>query len=56
MVLLLNIKEVQLRVEKGKSDEPRERKHRYLLVFDKTLNCLWEEKPYPKIKNKASFK
>ena len=40
---------------KGRKGEwrPRERKHRYLMVFDKTLNCLWNEKPYPKIKNKA---
>lgn len=40
---------------KGRKGEwrPRERKHRYLMVFDKTLNCLWKEKPYPKIKNKA---
>ncbi len=40
---------------KGKKGEwrHRERKHRYLLVFDESLKCLWEEKPYPKEKNKA---
>lgn len=40
---------------KGKKGEwrPRERKHRYLLVFDSNLKCLWEKKPYPKLKNKA---
>lgn len=27
---------------------PRSRKHRYMLVYDKTLTVLWEEEPYPK--------
>lgn len=27
---------------------PRSRKHRYLMVFDKTLEPLWIEEPYPK--------
>jgi hypothetical protein len=40
---------------KGKKGKwrARDRKHRYLLVFDKTLNCLWGEEPYPKNKNLA---
>ena len=27
---------------------PRSRKHRYVLVFDKTLTLKWKEEPYPK--------
>lgn len=27
---------------------PRSRKHRYLLVFDRSLNIKWKEEPYPK--------
>ncbi len=27
---------------------PRSRKHRYLIVYDKKLNILWEEQPYPR--------
>ena len=27
---------------------PRSQKHRYLLVFDKSLKVKWEQKPYPK--------
>lgn len=27
---------------------PRSRKHRYLMVFDKSLNVLWKEENYPK--------
>lgn len=27
---------------------PRSRKHRYLLVFDRSLNVKWKEEPYPK--------
>ena len=40
---------------KGKKGEwrNRDRKHRYLLVFDENLTCLWEKQPYPKSKNKA---
>ena len=33
----------------------RSRKHRYLLVFDRNLKCLWGEKPYPKGQNKSEF-
>tara|TARA_R110002051_G_scaffold57285_3_gene106127 strand:- start:14526 stop:15167 length:642 start_codon:yes stop_codon:yes gene_type:complete len=40
---------------KGKKGEwrVRDRKHRYLLVFDKELVCLWKKQPYPKNKNIA---
>ncbi len=40
---------------KGKKGEwrLRDRKHRYLLVFDDKLKCLWSPQPYPKLKNKA---
>tara|TARA_Y100000385_G_C12995999_1_gene594963 strand:+ start:215 stop:844 length:630 start_codon:yes stop_codon:yes gene_type:complete len=40
---------------KGRKGEwrNRDRKHRYLLVFDENLKCLWKKQPYPKIKNKA---
>jgi len=33
---------------KGLSGEwrPRSRKHRFVMVFDKTLNVKWEEKDY----------
>ena len=27
---------------------PRSRKHRYMIVYDKTLQCKWKEEPYPK--------
>ena len=35
---------------KGLSGEwiPRSRKHRYMLVYDKTLRIKWQEEPYPK--------
>jgi len=36
-------------------NRPRSRKHRYLLIFDKKLKCLWEEKPYPKGNNKNEY-
>ena len=26
----------------------RSRKHRYMIVYDKTLRCKWKEEPYPK--------
>jgi len=29
---------------------PRSRKHRFLLIYDKKLNCKWEEQSYPKPK------
>ncbi len=34
---------------------PRSRKHRYLIMFDKTLECLWQQESYPKINNTAEF-
>ena len=39
---------------KGFSGEWRDRpqKHRYLILYDKNLNTLWEECPYPKSANK----
>lgn len=39
---------------KGKVGEwrLRSRKHRYMLVYDKSLKILWEEEPYPKGDNK----
>ena len=27
---------------------PRSRKHRYMMVFDDSLNVKWQEQPYPK--------
>ena len=30
---------------------PRSRKHRYMLVYDKSLKIKWEEEPYPKGEN-----
>ena len=33
----------------------RSRKHRYLIIFDKTLKCKWEEQPYPKGDNKGEY-
>jgi hypothetical protein len=33
----------------------RSRKHRYLLIYDKSLQCLWEKQPYPKEENKLGF-
>ena len=35
---------------KGKQGEwiPRSRKHRYMLVYDKSLKIKWQEEPYPK--------
>jgi len=40
---------------KGKAGEwrPRTRKHRYLIIVDKTLKCNWSKESYPKTKNKA---
>lgn len=32
---------------------PRTQKHRYVMVFDKSLKVLWEEQPYPKAPNVA---
>lgn len=32
---------------------PRERKHRYLLIYSDNLQCKWKKVPYPKSKNKA---
>ncbi len=34
---------------------PRTRKHRYLLIFDKTLKCLWKQETYPKGNNKSQY-
>ena len=34
---------------------PRTRKHRYLLVYDKLLECLWEEQSYPKGDNLSTY-
>ena len=31
---------------------PRPQKHRYFILFDKSLNILWGEHPYPKGANK----
>lgn len=36
---------------KGGVWKPRARKHRYALVFDRTLQMRWQEEPYPKGKN-----
>ena len=33
----------------------RSRKHRYLIIYDKTLKCKWEEQPYPKGDNKGEY-
>jgi hypothetical protein len=33
----------------------RSRKHRYLMIYDKTLKCKWEEQPYPKGDNKGEY-
>lgn len=33
----------------------KSQKHRYLLIYDKSLNTIWEEKEYPKSKQKAQF-
>lgn len=33
----------------------RSRKHRYLLIFDKSLKCLWIEQSYPKGHNKNTY-
>ena len=40
---------------KGRKGEwrPRTQKHRYLLVYDKTLKCKWGKMSYPKKENKA---
>ena len=39
---------------KGFSGEwrPRPQKHRYFMLFDRSLKVLWKESPYPKGKNK----
>jgi hypothetical protein len=34
---------------------PRSRKHRYLIIFDKNLKCLWQEEPYPKGNNNSKY-
>ncbi len=34
---------------------PRSRKHRYLLIFDKCLKCMWKEQPYPKGNNNSKY-
>ena len=33
----------------------RPQKHRYLLIFSKSVKCLWKEEPYPKNDNIAEF-
>ena len=40
---------------KGRKGEwrPRAQKHRYMLIYDKTLSCKWEKTNYPKAENKA---
>ena len=35
--------------------KPRSRKHRYLMIFDKNLKCLWKQEKYPKIDNIAIY-
>ena len=42
---------------KGLQGEWRERnrKHRYLLIFDKELVCKWKEQPYPKNNNNSEY-
>lgn len=50
----VNVGGVQRQVTRGAVKDidgewiKRSRKHRYLLVYDKSLNVKWEEKPYPK--------
>jgi hypothetical protein len=34
---------------------PRTRKHRYLIVYDKNLKCLWNKQPYPKGENNSKY-
>jgi len=34
---------------------PRTRKHRYLIIFDKYLKCLWKQEPYPKGDNNSTY-
>jgi len=34
---------------------PRSRKYRYLLTYDKSLKCLWQEQSYPKNNNIAKY-
>ena len=33
----------------------KSQKHRYLIIYDKTLKTIWQEQPYPKIEQKAPF-
>lgn len=33
----------------------KSQKHRYLIIYDKNLKTIWEEKPYPKIKQNSKF-
>lgn len=33
----------------------KSRKHRYLIIYDKTLKTIWQQQPYPKMKQKAPF-
>lgn len=42
---------------KGLEGEWRERsrKHRYLLIYDKDLECRWKEEPYPKNNNNSDY-
>jgi hypothetical protein len=34
---------------------PKNQKHRYLIIYDKSLQTLWAEQPYPKGEQKAPF-
>ena len=34
---------------------PKNQKHRYLLIFDKSLKTIWQEYPYPKGEQNAPF-
>lgn len=34
---------------------PKNQKHRYLIIYDKTLKCLWQEQPYPKGEQNSPF-
>jgi hypothetical protein len=46
------IKHIRGKVKGSKGEwRPRPRKHRYLIVYDKNLQCQWEEEIYPKGNN-----
>lgn len=34
---------------------PKNQKHRYLIIYDKSLKTIWEEQPYPKGQQKSPF-